>query len=180
MFFVFRELDVVHTQTLLSSGIHCLGGSDAPIEDCNPLMGLYDAIHRLAHSFKADQAARPSADDVFLPDERLTFSEALWLYTVSGAYGVREESRLGRIKVGYLADFVVLDRDVSSQPEQLLDARIEEVWVDGLQRLGSAVEQNYADSMLGGPFIPGKNGARRGAATGLLPGRRRAGGCCGR
>jgi predicted amidohydrolase YtcJ len=166
-------------QTLLDRGIPCAGGSDAPIEDCNPLLGIYDAIHRLPHSFKAATSPPPADSDVFLPHERLTFSQALWLYTIGAAYACRAEARLGRIQEGYLADFVVLDQDVARDPSQLLTPGLQEVWVNGVCRVagdeGGAPGREGA-AVVGGPYVPGKNGPLRQV---LLQGKR-AVRCCGR
>jgi hypothetical protein len=184
-------------------GVPCAGGSDAPVEDCAPLQGMYDAVHRLPHALKhqthpqgeESSSSRTTAErQAFLPDERLSFAEALWLYTGGAAYACNAETRLGRIEPGYAADFVVLDRDVTAGPGvgALLEARVEEVWVagrrrfcleEGQQRSAGAVATGSAK--LDGPFIPGKNGQcgwprpaaeRQGA---LLPGKRLGLGCCG-
>lgn len=175
-------------KTLLKKGIQCAGGSDAPVEDCDPLIGLYDAITRLPHSFKAKSSPSPSSSDVFLPNERLTFSEALWLYTIGAAYACHSERDLGRIEAGFLADLVVFDRDVSQNPDQLLECNVEEVWVHGIQRLRKkATEEDDGDQqqvMLGGNYVPGKNSdikaimKRRGIEGAILPGKRLVG-CCG-
>lgn len=73
----------------MSRGVHCAGGSDAPIEDCDPLVGMHDAMHRLPHSFKQPRGGPtgppPSERDAFLPHERLSFAEALWLYTIGAS-----------------------------------------------------------------------------------------------
>lgn len=174
-------------KTLMLHGVRCLGGSDAPIEDCDPLVGIYDAIHRLPHSFKKDHAPAPTPDQVFMPHETLSFAQALYLYTVSASHGVREEGRLGRIKGGYLADFIVLDRaDVVQSPQDLLRASVEQVWVDAVQRLGPGLEPagrgggGGGEVAMGGPYVPGKNGPLRGAGRALLEGKREKGGCCGR
>ncbi|KAH9111792.1 hypothetical protein LEN26_013388, partial [Aphanomyces euteiches] len=56
-------------RTMIKAGIVCAGGSDAPIETSNPFQGMYDAIHRSA-----------PLDD---PQECLTFTQALQLYTLN-------------------------------------------------------------------------------------------------
>ena len=66
------------------------GGSDAPIETPNPFTGMYDAIVRSnKHRIKSTQetstttaAATASEVSVFKPEERLSFSQALWAYTI--------------------------------------------------------------------------------------------------
>lgn len=81
-------LIVCHRQTLMAAGVYCAGGSDAPIEDCDPLIGIYDAMVRQPHACKpkaqGEAKGEGGGDDgeVFLPHESLTFAEALWLYTI--------------------------------------------------------------------------------------------------
>ena len=173
----------------MKRGIYCAGGSDAPVEDCDPLMGLYDAMYRLPHSFKQSSSSSAAAawteDDVFLPHERLSFSEALWLYTIGAAYACYQEAHLGELEVGYLGDFIVLDRDVSSKPQELLEASVVEVWVNGVARKKEE-EKGQQQMKLDGPFIPGKGGdiqatmeICRKRHEAILKGKREGGRCCG-
>ncbi|GLE05432.1 hypothetical protein PINS_up014445 [Pythium insidiosum] len=143
-------------KTMIQRGIVCAGGSDAPIETCNPFQGIYDAMFR----------CKPAApQDTFLPDERLTFDEALRIYTVNGAFACMEDKRLGQLAKGFRADFVVLRRDAVANPEALLDSDlVRSVWVDGKktyefdpQRAAQlAAENDFSESLL-----PGKNGQIR-------------------
>jgi hypothetical protein len=88
-------------------------GTDYQTNSMNPWITLYMAVTRKdmnGHVYGADQA--------------ITREEALRLYTVSGAYTTFEENIKGPIKVGNLADMVVLDRDYFSVPvEQIKDIR---------------------------------------------------------
>ncbi|MDH5403090.1 MAG: amidohydrolase, partial [Candidatus Heimdallarchaeota archaeon] len=110
-------------KTLLKNNVPVAGGSDAPIEDPNPLLGMYSAIYRL------DPDGIP-----WRPEECISFEEAIAMYTVGGSYAQKEESRLGLIKAGYLADFIVLDHDVHLYPEQLPQTSVLQVWVNGIRR----------------------------------------------
>jgi predicted amidohydrolase YtcJ len=61
-----------------SGGLRVAGGSDAPIETPNPFTGMYDAIFRSnKRRLKAGEK-----ETVFHPHEALTFSQALWTYTI--------------------------------------------------------------------------------------------------
>lgn len=71
----------------------------------------------------------------YRPEECLTTREAVDLYTVAGAYTTMQEHRLGRLLPGYQADFIILDKDICSQPEDLLNAKISAVWVAGQRKL---------------------------------------------
>lgn len=142
-------------KTMLQRGVVCAGGSDAPIETCNPFQGMFDAIYR----HKPDQP-----DDVFLPEEKLSFNEALAVYTRNGAYAAMEEHRLGQLAPGYRADFVVLREDVTQNHGALVQPDlVESVWIDG------SAKYQYSESdakQLSTPdltksLLPGKNGRIR-------------------
>jgi hypothetical protein len=79
-------------------------GSDAPVETVNPLAGIYAAVTR--------QDARGHPASGWVPEERLTASEAVRGFTAWAAYASFTEQDLGTLEPGKLADLVVLDRDV--------------------------------------------------------------------
>ncbi|MFV2016284.1 MAG: amidohydrolase family protein, partial [Candidatus Heimdallarchaeota archaeon] len=110
-------------KTLINAKVHVAGGSDAPIEQPNPLYGIYAAIFR-----------KSSKDEIWKPEERLTFQEAINLYTKGGAFAAKRENELGQLKPGFLADFIVINHDISSNQEQIPNTEIIEVWVDGIKR----------------------------------------------
>jgi predicted amidohydrolase YtcJ len=91
-------------KTLLSEGLHCAGGSDAPIEDANPMYGIYAAVSRKSNN--------NNDDTVYQPNERLSVYEAVSLFTKGSAYAVCHEHDRGMIQEGYLADFTVLEEDI--------------------------------------------------------------------
>ncbi|GMF22958.1 unnamed protein product [Phytophthora lilii] len=141
---------------MLNSGVVCAGGSDAPIETCNPFQGIYDAIYR----HKPD---RPQ--DVFLPEEQLSFDQALALYTTGGAFAAMEEHKLGKIAPGFCADFVVLRHDVTQDHSALVAPNIvESVWVNGnktYQYDPEFAESKATQHDLSNSLLPGKNGPMR-------------------
>ncbi len=89
--------------------MHVAYGSDCPVETMNPLAGIACAVTR------TDPAGVPG--DVFFPEERVDVYEAVDSYTLGSAYANFDEKRMGRIKEGYLADLVLLDRDIFAIPE---------------------------------------------------------------
>jgi len=99
-------------KTYLDEGIHCAGGSDAPIESVNPILGIHAAVTR----------RKPVGLDttVYGPDERLSMFEAISLYTTGSAYATGEEMVRGKIAKGYLADFSVLTENIFSVSEDEL------------------------------------------------------------
>ncbi|MFD3445302.1 amidohydrolase [Microbacteriaceae bacterium 4G12] len=109
--------------TLHKEGFVCAGGSDAPIEQVNPFLGIYSAVSR--KSFIDEK--------VYLPKERLTMFEAVSLFTSGSAYAICKEQCRGKIIPGYEADFTIVDRDVFTiQPEELLELSVMMTVVDGI------------------------------------------------
>ncbi|RHW40757.1 amidohydrolase [Neobacillus notoginsengisoli] len=96
-------------KTLIEKGIHCTGGSDAPIENPNPFLGIYAAVNRTVNGM------------VYNRNEALTVFEAVSLYTKGGAYASCHESDRGEIKKGSIADFTILDRDIFSIPKETIN-----------------------------------------------------------
>lgn len=95
-------------RSLLASGARLAGGSDFPVEDVSPLLGIYAAVTR------QDLAGKPPGG--WYPAERLTRREALKLFTGDAAYAEFAEGRRGKIAPGFDADLTVLDCDVISDP----------------------------------------------------------------
>ncbi|MDR0267578.1 amidohydrolase [Paenibacillus sp.] len=87
--------------TLLTEGIPCAGGSDAPIEKVSPLKGIHAAVTR----------TKPGQNTVYEEKERLTMYEAISLYTKGSAFAACHEGARGLIQEGYAADFTILRQD---------------------------------------------------------------------
>lgn len=83
-------------------------GSDFPVEQVNPFLGLYAAVTR------QDQDGKPAGG--FFPEQCLNRQEALLGFTAWAAYGAFQEDVLGSLEVGKFADFVVIDRDYFTVP----------------------------------------------------------------
>ena len=98
-----RMADAYAWRTLIEDGIPCAGGSDAPIEYANPILGIYAAVAR----------KRPEeAHEGYYPGQALSIEQAIQLYTTGSAYAVNQENVSGLIKSGFLADFTILDQDL--------------------------------------------------------------------
>ena len=93
---------------LKKSDVRMAGGSDAPVESENPLLGFYAAVTR------QDLDGKPPGG--WRPGERLSAAEALALFTSDAAYAAFEEDWRGRIAPGYAADLTVLARDPLTVP----------------------------------------------------------------
>ncbi|GMH94542.1 hypothetical protein TrST_g12620 [Triparma strigata] len=136
-------------KTLLKEGVFAAGGSDSPVETPSPLVGMYDAMFR---------RSRTNDDDVFKPEEKLTFAEALWLYTIGGAYASMEPT-LGDIAVGKAGDLVILDGKLEDDWMLLKTATVDGVVVAGQVKVDNFDRINSPKiTTLEGPFIPGKGG----------------------
>jgi hypothetical protein len=94
---------------LKNAGTRLAGGSDAPVESENPLLGFYAAVTR------EDTAGQPAGG--WRPGEKLSRSEALALFTSDAAFAAFEEKWRGRIAEGYAADLTILGRDPMTVPE---------------------------------------------------------------
>lgn len=111
-------------RTMQEIGIPTAGGSDSPVEPCNPLIGIQQAVTR------QDMTGFPAGG--WLPTEKLTVKEALELFTKGPAYAAFNESKLGSISVGKLADCVVLDQDIMAvQAEQIAEIQVQATYVGG-------------------------------------------------
>ena len=99
-------------------------GSDFPVEETNPLLGLYAALTR------QDDAGWPEGG--WLPDQRLDARAALAAFTSGAAYAAHQEDRRGRLAPGYRADLSVFDVDpLECAPRELLAARCVMTVIDG-------------------------------------------------
>ncbi len=110
-----RLYQVSRLKELVSQGIPVCGGSDAPIEPHQPLWGIYAAIMRKPLKHHAP----------FLLDQRLSIREALYMYTLGGAYAEFSENVKGSLERGKLADFVVLSDDIfNMHPKEFLNVKV--------------------------------------------------------
>eukprot|EP00300_Choanocystis_sp_HF-7_P013082 c18150_g1_i5.p1 GENE.c18150_g1_i5~~c18150_g1_i5.p1 ORF type:complete len:124 (+),score=15.97 c18150_g1_i5:153-524(+) len=89
---------------------------------------MFYAITRLSRHVTPNEIPHVSP---FQPDQCLSFEQALDLYTINAATAVGRSHDLGRLEPGYWADFIILDKDVSQNPELLLSASCTHVWVAG-------------------------------------------------
>ncbi len=93
------------------------GGTDSPVESCNPFLSMYCAVTR------KDENGNPEGG--WYKDQAMTREEALRSYTTWGAYAGFEEKLKGSIETGKLADFVIIDRDFMTCPEdEIKDIRV--------------------------------------------------------
>jgi predicted amidohydrolase YtcJ len=98
-------------RSLHASGARLALGSDAPVEEMDPLQGLRDAVLR---TWRAHEA--------------LDLQAALEALTVTPAWLAGDEHRRGQLKPGMLADLAILDRDPF---DDLEGAQVTDTWCNG-------------------------------------------------
>ena len=97
-------------RSLLGRGAVLAFGSDWTVAPIEPLLGIYAAVTRRTLDGKNP--------DGWVPQEKISVEEALRAYTAGNAYGVFAEGRRGKLAPGYLADLVLLDRDLTRIPPE--------------------------------------------------------------
>ena len=99
----------------LNRGVVLGFGTDYPVEPVTPFRGLYAAITRKSEDGKKE----------YYPAEKLTIEQAIIAYTRGSAFAEFAEKEKGTLAPGMLADFVVLDRDITAvAPDQVLGTRV--------------------------------------------------------
>lgn len=112
---------------LLEAGTALAFGSDAPVEDANPFVGLHAAVTRRRADGTPGEAG-------WYPEQRLTVAEALAGFTHGAARSAGVEAELGRLMPGLRADFVLLGEDPPEvEPMRLRELRPRETWVGGVR-----------------------------------------------
>ncbi|WP_459129313.1 amidohydrolase [Guggenheimella bovis] len=91
-------------KTLIKGGSHVAFGTDSPVEDPDPWINIYTAVTRKNKKGLPEQG--------WNPEECVDIYDAIDSYTIEGARAMFKENELGRIKEGYCADLIVVDRDV--------------------------------------------------------------------
>jgi len=94
-------------QKLMRTGAVICNGTDAPVEDVDPIACYYATVSRMTWD-----------GSVFYPDQRMNRMEALRSYTINGAYASFQEDILGSLTVGKLADIAVLSKDIMTVAEE--------------------------------------------------------------
>ncbi len=82
-------------KSIIDAGVILAAGSDCPVEDPDPILGLHAMVTRVGYT----------------PQECVSIKESLKAYTINGAYAAFQENVKGSIEVGKLADLVILDKN---------------------------------------------------------------------
>jgi len=105
----------------LRRGVVLAFGTDYPVEPITPFRGLYAALTRMNESGKKAY-----------PGQKLTIEQAIAAYTTGSAFAEFAEKQKGKLEPGMLADFIVLDRDITATlPPKMIETKVLRTVVGG-------------------------------------------------
>ncbi|MGA9391277.1 MAG: amidohydrolase family protein [Candidatus Sulfotelmatobacter sp.] len=108
--------------SFVKAGVPLAFGTDYPVEPITPFRGLYAAVTRRSEDGRQE----------YFPEQKLTMDQAIAAYTTGSAFAEFEEKEKGKLAPGMLADFVVLDRDITAvAPGKLLSTKVLRTVVSG-------------------------------------------------
>ena len=106
----------------LRHGVVLAFGTDYPVEPVNPFRGIYAAITRQSEDGRKS----------YYPAQKLTIDQAIAAYTTGAAFAEFAEKQKGKLEPGMLADFVVLDQDITAAPPaKILETKVLRTVVGG-------------------------------------------------
>ena len=106
----------------LRRGVVVAFGTDYPVEPVTPFRGIYSALTRTSEDGKK----------TYYPAQKLNIEQAIAAYTSSAAFAEFAEKQKGKLEPGMLADFIVLDQDITAaQPPKILETKVLRTVVGG-------------------------------------------------
>lgn len=106
----------------LRRGVVLAFGTDYPVEPVTPFRGLYSALTRISEDGKKS----------YYPAQKLNIEQAITAYTTGAAFAEFAEKQKGKLEPGMLADFVVLDQDITAAlPPKVLGTKVLRTVVSG-------------------------------------------------
>ena len=119
-----RMLGAYAWRKLLDAKVMIAAGSDFPVESPNPFFGLHASITRQDHT--------NSPEGGWFADQKMTPLEAFRSFTLDAAYSGHQESIIGSLAQGKKADFILLDNNLFTMPEQnIWQISVDKTWVNG-------------------------------------------------
>ena len=111
-------------RSLLDSGARLALGSDFPVEQVNPMLGIYAAVTR--------QDVKGWPPGGWYPQENLSREEAVRGFTLDAAYSGFMEKSVGSLESGKRADFIVLDKNIFEiEASEIHTIKVLQTWLDG-------------------------------------------------
>ena len=111
-------------RSLVNAGAALAFGTDYQVEPLNPIEGLYAAVTR--------KERRGEDGEGWFPGQKLTMEEAIKFYTLGSSFAQFMEDRKGMIRNGYLADIVIVDKDLLTIPEnEIMATKVDYTIVGG-------------------------------------------------
>jgi hypothetical protein len=106
----------------LRHGVVLAFGTDYPVEQVSPFRGLYAAITRMSEDGRK----------TYYVAQKINIEQAIAAYTTGAAFAEFAEKQKGKLEPGMLADFIVLDQDITAaQPAKLLQTKVLRTVVGG-------------------------------------------------
>jgi hypothetical protein len=119
-----RTVGAYAWRSLLDTGVVIPNGSDFPVERVNPLYSFHAAVTR------TNDDGWPAGG--WFPAEKMTREEALKSITLWPAYAAFQEQAMGSLTKGKYADFVILDQDIMTAPDDaILKTRVLATYIGG-------------------------------------------------
>ena len=109
-------------KSLIEAGAVVVNGTDAPVEDVDPIKSFYASVTR----------KREDNGMAFFTEQKMSREEAIRSYTINGAYAAFEEDKKGSLETGKYADLVILDKNLMNcSDEEILDTKVLLTMIDG-------------------------------------------------
>lgn len=116
------QLGAYAWRSLLDNGVVVANGTDAPVEDVDPIKSFYASVTR----------KREDTGLEFFTEQKMTRAEAVYSYTLGNAFAAFEDGFKGSIRPGKVADFVILSNDlIKCSDDEILQTKVLYTITDG-------------------------------------------------
>jgi predicted amidohydrolase YtcJ len=106
----------------LRRGVVLAFGTDYPVEPVSPFRGIYSALTRTSEDGKKS----------YYPAQKLNIEQTIAAYTTGSAFAEFAEKQKGKLEPGMLADFIVLDQDITAAlPPKMMETKVLRTVVGG-------------------------------------------------
>lgn len=109
------------SKSFLDKDLPAVGSSDSPVITSSVILGIYSLMSR-----------KTKAGIVVSPEEKLSITQALKMYTKNAAYAAFQENETGTLELGKKGDMTVLPADfINYTEDQVKEATVEMTIIDG-------------------------------------------------